>query len=219
MSEEKFGLSKRRFKGNRLKTEPLHLLIDLIFGSIENAYKNKYISKKTIDKNKQSPAHFEILNTGNGVSWCRQDTCPLKVEKKLDGKSARWFKMLGYNTIVNRGSIRFDIFKKIQKKQCVFTGLKGVKQIEVDHKNGMRNNPRVEIQKTQTLSDFQALHQIINKKKRQACKDCKNSGQRFDAKELGYPKSYIIGNERHDGSKDGCVGCLWYDVLEFRKNL
>lgn len=44
-------------------------------------------------------------------------------------------------------------------------------------------------------------------------------GIRFDAKTLGYPMSYYAGGRTHNFEEDACVGCYWYDPLEFKRHL
>ena len=73
--------------------------------------------------------------------------------------------------------------------------------------------------KTQKLEDFQPLSKAANDAKRQFCKECRRTNKRFDAKKLGYPISFYAGNENHMGNEEGCIGCFWYDPLEFRKHL
>ena len=72
---------------------------------------------------------------------------------------------------------------------------------------------------TQKMDDFQALSKAANDAKRQFCKECRRTGIRYDAKKLGYPVSYYEGNEQHNGNEDVCIGCFWYDPIEFRKHL
>ena len=90
---------------------------------------------------------------------------------------------------------------------------------EVDHKNGMKNEARVMQNEDQRLSDFQPLSKAANDAKRQYCKECKASGIRYDAKQLGYPMSYYSGVAEHHGEKNACIGCYWYDPLEFKRHL
>ena len=85
--------------------------------------------------------------------------------------------------------------------------------------NGMKNEDRVMKNKKQLLSDFQPLSKAANDAKRQFCKECRQTGKRYDAKQLGYPISYYKGNEINSNEKDACVGCYWYDPLEFKRHL
>jgi hypothetical protein len=89
----------------------------------------------------------------------------------------------------------------------------------VDHKNGMKNEARVMKNEDQKLSDFQPLSKAANDAKRQYCKECRRTGIRYDAKLLGYPISYYACGRTHNNEEDACVGCYWYDPLEFKKHL
>ena len=71
----------------------------------------------------------------------------------------------------------------------------------------------------QKLSDFQPLSKAANDAKRQFCKECIATGIRYDATKLGYPMSYYKGEAEHNGEEDACIGCYWYDPLEFKRHL
>ncbi len=86
--------------------------------------------------------------------------------------------------------------------------------IEVDHKDGRKDDPRVSDSNTQTFDDFQALCKACNDKERQICKKCKESGYRFDATKI--PGNYYSFYER-EAEYDGCVGCYQYDPIQYRK--
>jgi hypothetical protein len=115
-------------------------------------------------------------------------------------------------TKVESRQINCKIREYFKDKRCVILY---TSDIEIDHKNGRYNNPRVNNAKTQTIEDFQALSKSANNAKRQHCKDCKNTGKRFDAKNLGYKVSYLSGTKKYIESPNGCVGCYWYDVHAF----
>ena len=83
----------------------------------------------------------------------------------------------------------------------------------------MKNESRVMNNENQKLSDFQPLSKAANDAKRQYCKECRASGKRFDAKLLGYPMSYYEGVAEHQGEENACIGCYWYDPLEFKRHL
>ncbi|EJB67277.1 type II restriction enzyme NlaIII [Helicobacter pylori Hp H-45] len=57
-------------------------------------------------------------------------------------------------------------------------------QIEVDHKDGRKDDPRVSDSNAQTFDDFQALCKACNDKKRQVCKECKETDHRFKATKI-----------------------------------
>ncbi len=83
----------------------------------------------------------------------------------------------------------------------------------------MKNEDRVMENTDQRLSDFQPLSKAANDAKRQFCKECKRTGIRYDAKKLGYPMSYYFGTAHHNHEENACIGCFWYDPIEFRKHL
>ena len=158
---------------------------------------------------------YKGLYTENGLSWGRQDLFPYILDCKREGGRIISYKCVGFNKVPNK-SIRKDILNIIKKKRCV---LLGTSRPEADHKNGRYNNSRVNNKITQKLSDFQPLGQAANKAKRQACKICKNTNKRFDAKILGFEKSFSLGEKDYLESPDGCVGCFWYDVRDFQKKI
>ena len=64
--------------------------------------------------------------------------------------------------------------------------------------------------------DFQPLCKAANDLKRQACKECKASEKRWDAKNIaGNSVSYYKGGVEY-ASELGCVGCYLYDPVEYR---
>lgn len=166
---------------------------------------------------------YKELQLGNGGSWCRKESNLAKLykiefdKKKTKGNSIDRIKLDGLKEKEGGAQhINHDIKKKIKGRECVILGTSNP---EVDHKNGRKNDPRIMNSKTQTISDFQPLSKAANDAKRQFCKECVKTNHRFDAKKLGYPISFSEGEEKHDRTKDGCIGCFWYDPLEFRKNL
>lgn len=63
-------------------------------------------------------------------------------------------------------------------------GVKGFSEntrIEVDHKDGRKDDWRVSNPDTQSFTDFQPLCKAANDVKRQICKECKLTNQRWDA--------------------------------------
>lgn len=168
---------------------------------------------------------YADLSLGNGGSWCRKEstlarTYDIEFDKsKTKGNSIDCVRLAGWKTneeVLGRQTIRSDIKQYYKEKRCVILGTSNP---EVDHKNGRKNDPRVMKTKTQTFEDFQPLSKAANDAKRQFCKECKASGCRYDAKLLGYPISYYKGTQLHDKTKDGCIGCFWYDPVAFRNHL
>lgn len=165
---------------------------------------------------------FAVLKFGNGASWARKESTLAKryiveFDKSVNqGNAIDRIRLNGFNNGEYSQHIRADIKKKISSMRCVVLGTSNP---EVDHKNGMKNEDRVMKNENQQLSDFQPLSKAANDAKRQFCKECRRTGIRFDAKLLGYPMSYYCGTSQHNGEENACVGCFWYDPIEFRKHL
>ena len=165
---------------------------------------------------------YSELKFGNGASWARKESTLAKKYKlefdksRTPGNSIDAIRLSGYNEDNYSQYIRADIKREIKSRRCVILGTSNP---EVDHKNGMKNESRVMQNENQKISDFQPLSKAANDAKRQYCKECKASGVRYDAKLLGYPMSYYFGVAKHNGEENACVGCYWYDPLEFKKHL
>lgn len=161
----------------------------------------------------------------NGASWCRKESTIAKKyivefdKSQTPGNSVDRIRLNGFkdeNDWIGGQTIRSDIKKHYQKMRCVILGTSNP---EVDHKNGWKNNSDVMNVTTQKFEDFQPLSKAANDAKRQFCKECRKTGIRYDAKKLGYPMSFYYGNKQHSADENGCVGCFWYDPIEFRKHL
>ena len=162
------------------------------------------------------------LAFGNGASWARKESTLAKkyiieFDKTITpGNGIDAIRLNGFNDDKTTQYIDPKIKKIIGSQRCVVLG---TSKPEVDHKNGMKNDERVMCVKDQQISDFQPLSKAANDAKRQFCKECKRTGKRYDAKQLGYPMSYYEGGPNHNGETDACIGCFWYDPVEFRKHL
>ena len=161
----------------------------------------------------------------NGASWCRKESSIakkyiVKFDKSVTpGNSVDRIKLDGFrdeDDWIGSQAIRNDIKNYYKQKRCVVVGTSNP---EVDHKNGWKKDANAMNIATQKMDDFQALSKAANDAKRQFCKECRRTGIRYDAKKLVYPVSYYEGNEQHNGNEDGCIGCFWYDPIEFRKHL
>lgn len=165
---------------------------------------------------------YSALSFGNGASWARKESTLAKkfiieFDKSLTpGNGIDAIRLNGFNNGNFSQHIKSEIKKAIKSQRCVILGTSNP---EVDHKNGMKNEARVMTISNQKLSDFQPLSKAANDAKRQFCKECKRTKIRFDAKKLGYPMSYYEGKATHNFEEDACIGCYWYDPLEFKRHL
>ena len=160
---------------------------------------------------------YSRLSHANGRDWGRNDDSrfPFKIEQQKKGNKVVEYRCVGIKYSLNR-SIRSDLIKKIKQQKCL---LVGSSKPEVDHKNGRKNDLRVGNLNNQRLSDFQPLSKAANDSKRQHCKSCAKTNKRFDAKILGFEKSFTFGNIDYLESPEGCVGCFWFDVRDFQKKV
>lgn len=160
---------------------------------------------------------YEKLKFGNGGDWCRSDGSLAKkfiVERFRDGNSIVAVQLFGHNTKkkINK-QIDSKISKIIKSQKCVVLY---VGNVEVDHKDGHRDDYENLKIKNQKIDDFQPLSPSVNKAKRQHCKNCRETKQRFDARLLGYSKSAWAGNGKYRGT---CVGCYWHDIKKFNQEI
>jgi len=172
---------------------------------------------------------YSQLELLNWLSWGRRSSSLAKkyiieVDKtktsgvKIDRIRLNWFNNSKTKHITQ--SIRADIKKEIWKKRCIVLGTNRScdHKVEVDHKDGRKENLEIMNTKTQTIDDFQPLSKPANDAKRQFCKKCKETWIRYDAKKLWYTISYTKWKAEYE-KWIGCHWCFWYDPIEFRKSL
>jgi 5-methylcytosine-specific restriction endonuclease McrA len=126
---------------------------------------------------------------------------------------------IDYNSF-QRG-IRSDIKAYYKDKRCVKCGNSDT---EIDHKNGLYNDPRVLKLETQLLSDFQALCRHCNQQKRQSIRMTRETGVRYKATDIPmltqFGIDYVDGGEGYDESDpDAMVGTYWYDPEFFLQKM
>lgn len=179
----------------------------------------------TVDK---FTGKYKDLKLGNGGSWCRKSSPLAKAyilefdKTKTSGNSIDAIRTIGFNDSKTfNQTIRTDIKEFYKNKNCVMLGINGSSEntkIEIDHKDGRKDDDRISDVSTQKLEDFQPLCKAANDAKRQICKKCKETNKRWNAKNLlGNPYPYYKGNENYS-AEIGCEGCYQYDPVEYRKS-
>lgn len=170
------------------------------------------VTMETLEK------YHHSFHTTNGGDWCRSDSSYLG-KKYTIGRVLRGGKIFSIKTDginkkrkINQG-VRSDILKEIQNKRCVVLDINT--NVECDHKDGMKDDWRLNNKENQKIEDFQPLTKTANDAKRQHCKRCRESGKRYDAKRLGYKESYILGDE----NTKTCAGCYWHDPVKFNQKI
>ena len=142
---------------------------------------------------------------------------------KIKGNYITFIKIIGIPKMDDNSSrsIRSDIRAHFAKKHCVTCG---DSNIEIDHKNGEYNNPRVMTTSTQTIDDFQALCKHCNDMKRQTYVWQKKNNKRYPATNIPmfshFGIKYVEGDETYDPKDpNGMVGTYWYDPVDFMKRI
>lgn len=160
---------------------------------------------------------YERLKMGNGGDWCRSDSSLAEkyiVERLKNKNSICSVQLFGFNTKNQiEKNIRLDIKKQISKMRCAILD---ISKVEVDHKDGHRDNFYNFQIENQNLDQFQPLSKAANNAKKEHCKKCRDSKKRFDATKLGYKVSVWTGDDRYRGS---CVGCYWFDIKKFNQEI
>lgn len=170
---------------------------------------------------------YKVLQLGNGGSWCRANSSlakeyQIEFDKNItSGNSIDRIRLVELNTKKHfNQNIRKDIRDFYKTQNCVMLGINGNSEntkIEIDHKDGRKNDHRISTLQSQTLSDFQPLSKCANDVKRQICKKCRETNKRWRAKNIkGNPYDFYIGDENYS-EELGCRGCYQYDPVEYRK--
>lgn len=170
---------------------------------------------------------YTKLRLGNGGSWCRKNSILARKyivefnKAKTKGNSIDSIRLNGFNSDDSFNQvIRKDIKDFYKTQNCVMLGINGSSEntkIEIDHKDGRKEDLRVSNYQTQKFEDFQPLCKAANDVKRQICKRCKETNKRWDAKNIkGNPYSFYDGDENYTNEL-GCKGCYQYDPVEYRK--
>ena len=138
---------------------------------------------------------------------------------KTKGATVEYIQFFGMadTEIIDKG-IRSDIRNAINKRPCVHCGIK--EEIQCDHKNDLKNDPRVLKTKNQTLDDFQPLCRSCNIKKRNALQYTKKNGVRYGASKIlpGWMVDFTIGDETLDfDDPNWYKGTYWGDCVAFRQ--
>lgn len=172
---------------------------------------------------------YRVLQLGNGGSWCRANSSLAKeyqveFDKSITpGNSIDRIRLNGFNKQKHfNQNIRKDIKDYYKTQNCVMLGVNGNSEntkIEVDHKDGRKDDYRISHSQNQRFSDFQPLSKAANDIKRQICKRCKATNRRWSAKNIkGNPYDFYDGDEIYS-EKLGCIGCYQYDPVEYRKTV
>ncbi|WP_278575097.1 hypothetical protein [Alloprevotella tannerae] len=167
---------------------------------------------------------YSDLAFNNGFSWGRSGSAldkEYKIEVRRNGREICEIRLVGFKTEPSfNQNIRRDIKDFYKDERCVMLGIKGKSintKIEIDHKNGRKNDPNVANLETQQREDFQPLCKAANDAKRQICKECRETNERWNAQNIkGNLYPFYKGDNRYT-EEIGCEGCFQYDPVAYRK--
>lgn len=221
---EEFVFSNKRVKSPRYGSKP-YLFLELATTDRNTGKKSPDLLTDLQNKGctrwvaiEEFEDRYAVLKTNNGVGWIRDDTAYFRhfeVEKEREGVQVVSVRLSGFREEDLDRSIRPDLKRQILAHPCVMTGTHS--SIEADHKHGRRDSsPESYSFASQDISMFQPLNRNINLIKRTHCVRCKNTGKRFDARNIGSSKGWLEGNEDFTVPL-GCRGCFWQDPQSFLK--
>lgn len=106
--------------------------------------------------------------------------------------------------------------------RCAFYGIRQSdgRPLEVDHKAGNSAWAALAGIDDRSKDSYQFACRPANQQKRQACKDCQQTGRRPDARTIyGYPVGWTEGGPAFEMEGAGCRGCIFFDPKAFRAAL
>lgn len=154
------------------------------------------------------------FHTTNGGDWCRSRTGYLGkkyiIKRNRQKGSIYSVKCEGLECLKLADiNVQENILAKIKNRRCVILDVP--KDIQCDCKNTRKSIEDNENTNSQNIDDFQSLCKTANEAKKLHCKNCIQSGKRYDATRLGYTVPFIYGDE----NSKSCKGCYWFDPIEF----
>jgi hypothetical protein len=193
-------------------------------GNINKKGVSDFISIDARDLKKRGckPHEVDLFKSNNGVAYLRRDA-PLSKRymiqrnyHKVNG-SLMGFKLTGFNNnLYFSRAIPQEVRKATLENyghKCIWCG--STDRLEVDHKNGRYNNV------SNNVNDFQILCKSCNDKKRERCKKCVLTGQRFNVQnsisKVLFKVPFTCGGGKYN-DKIGCKGCFLYDIEDFYAN-
>ena len=167
-------------------------------------------------------------NGDKRFSWDQTEDDEAQIDAELSdrkyekGTGIMLIKICGLQHLNSSRPISQKIRDLLKHLPCVVCGTNS--QIEIDHKNGLYNDPRVLDIKTQCVTDFQPLCKHCNDQKRQTCVWQKSNTKRYPATMIPQLAVFKIPftkgtDELNENDIDGLVGTYWYDPVDFMKKV
>lgn len=230
-SENKSNLIKRDNLIGNLKWTSGDGLFRMDSSSQMREYKYCYFSKKEV----RFSWNVDNISENLEDKWCnlrekykiymiyklfRQTALTRKNKDNKSIGGVKYLQFYGKKPIipVKDQGIREDIRRTICSQPCCVCFR--TDSIECDHKNDLKNDPRVLDKSTQILDDFQPLCKHCNMLKKSASQARNKTNKRIGATKYGYNIDFITGDENFDRNDPNWYkGTYWGDVIEFKKSL
>lgn len=160
--------------------------------------------------------------TDDDKEMITQKHTELKLQNMFTNRSGRTVEFLQFygkadEIIIDEG-IRNDIRSEVCRGRCVNCNRSS--DIQCDHKNDLKNDPRVLEKATQRLEDFQPLCRNCNILKREYKVKMLRDNRRIGGTEMGYSIDFIEGDFTLDKENPNWyIGTYWGDCLAFKRKL
>ena len=187
-------------------------------GNFGKKYKVVTVKKNGVIKYSWEPIDTELIEIQNIFDTYHETKNDIFVEKTNTCNGIAYLFIYGAQN-ENSGRPISDAVREFYKdKPCVACG--STCNIEMDHKNGLYNNPRVLNIHTQSENDFQPLCKHCNDQKRQTYKEMKRTGVRHSAMSIPMMETFGIDYTYGDATYDpndinAMVGTYWFDPVDF----
>lgn len=212
---------KDNYANTKLGTSTLGRIFEVVSG-VDDEGNYRVV---TADELKNIHKDFITINgspwtrVGSNSSWLGKK---YKIAKTYNGKKVASVQLVGKIDHQRKQTIRQFIRKHFAGGRCVFCGSKS--EIEIDHKDGTKEDDRVMGVEGQEVSDFQPTCKKCNDLKRNICNTCVDTETRPDPRDYipalrSLPVGWTSGNENLDWSRDDglspCAGCYFFDPIAF----
>ena len=216
---------KDNYSNTKLGSTSLGRIFEVVAGVDQDG------NSREVSSDELKNIHKDFI-TINGSPWTRVGSNSswlgkkYKISKTYNGKKVASVQLVGKIDRQRKQTIRQFIRKHFAGGRCVFCGSKS--NIEIDHKDGTKEDDRVMGVSGQEVSDFQPTCKQCNDLKRNICNTCFDTNTRPDPRNIipalkSLPVGWTSGGETLDKNrKDGkppCAGCYFYDPIAFFEDL
>lgn len=196
--------------------------IDKLFEPDKNGC-SRWVSREEVEKSELNPGRngngrYGIYFSDKRYVW------DVAKDTSQRGYPVKMYRTIGFaDNQAGTCNIRDDIKKHYRGKPCSACCFYGPPEsMVVDHKNDLRNDPRVLDLKTQRPDDFQSLCERCNLRKREVCKKMRETGKRQGATQIHCNAAFLgvdftSGDDTYDPDDvNATVGTYWHDPIAFR---